>query len=207
MGEIVLHGTLLGPSHPDVVEQRAVAVLFDEDESDVAVLRGRTPVFGVSYRDAFSGGKCLELRAEGEAGPAWEPPFGHAVPNWDFEIAENPRPGQFRWLQFAWKALSPKTTGLSLLIGRPFPTGGYLFVAGDHVWREGYAAVDKVAGQPPTEWSVVRVDLWRLSQTSHVPALRVQSLGIQAVGGGAAFDQIVLARTRADLDRLPRIFP
>jgi hypothetical protein len=208
LGEVVLHGTLLGASHPDVLDRHPVAVLFDEDETDVAVLQAPSPLLRVSYADTYSGGKRLELGTEGVALPVWQPPFGHAVPNWDFEIAETPRAGQFRWLQFAWKALSTKTTGLSLLIGRPFPIGGYLFIAGDQTWREGYLVVDKVANQPPRQWCVVRVDLWRLAQASHLQTpIRIQSIGLQAVGGGAAFDQIVLARSEADLARLGRLPP
>ena len=52
---------------------------------------------------------------------------------------------------------------------------------------------------PPTEWTTVRVDLWAL--TKGKPP-RIQALSLAATGGGAIFDQIVLGRTPADLDRL-----
>jgi hypothetical protein len=47
--------------------------------------------------------------------------MGPSVPNWDFEIAENPKPGQYRWLQFAWKASSPETKVIRLLLGDQLP--------------------------------------------------------------------------------------
>jgi hypothetical protein len=198
LGELVFHGEVLGCSHPDAAAKRPVAVLFDEHEDDLATLKLPNRPFVIRYTDAFSGGKCLALTAEGQTLPNYLPPFGHAVPNWDFEIAENPKFGQYRYLQFAWKSLSPKTTGMSLLLGRAWPGGGYNIVAGKYDWREGTIATKQAAAAPPAEWQTVRVDLWALSKQS----VRIQALGLGATGGGAAFDQILLGRTEADLDRV-----
>ena len=199
LGEIVFHGQTLGASQPDVVARRALAVLFDEKESDLKSLEYPGRPFAFKYDDAYSGGKCLALTAAGVAGPQWRPPFGHAVPNWDFEIVEDPQPGQYRWLQFAWKATSPQTTGMSLLLGKPWPGGGFSFVAGKYGWNEGVLVEKRVADLPPREWQVVRFDLWELY---HKP-IRLQALNLAAAGGGAAFDQIVLGRTAKDLPPLP----
>jgi hypothetical protein len=201
LGEIVFHGELLGGSHPDVAAKRAIAVLFDEQESDFRTMaRGQDHPFSIAFGDAYSGGKSLVLTAAGTTGPAYEPPFGHALPDWDFEIEEHPKPGQYRWIQFAWKAISPDTTGMSLLIGKPWPSGGYAFVAGTQAWPEGVLATQNVAAAPPQAWQVVRADLWSLYRHP----LRIQEIGLAATGGGAAFDQIVLGRTQADLDRVTR---
>jgi outer membrane protein assembly factor BamB len=195
LGEVVFHGRALGASHPDAAARRPVAVLFDEKESDLKALLYPGRPFAFKYDDAYSGGKCLALTAAGNTGPAYVPPFGHAVPNWDFEIVEDPQPGQYRWLQFAWKATSPKTTGMALLLGRAWPGGGYSLVAGKAAWPEGVLAARQVADRPPADWQVVRVDLWELYRKP----VRVQALSLLAVGGGAAFDQILLARTAEDL--------
>jgi hypothetical protein len=201
LGEIVFHGEVLGGSHPDVVAKRPVAVLFDEREADLrTMLRGAGRPFSIAYGDAYSGGKSLALTAAGDTAPAYEPPFGHALPNWDFEIEEHPKPGQYRWLQFAWKALSPQTTGMSLLLGKAWPGGGYAFVAGTQAWREGVLATKRIAATPPANWQVVRADLWAL----YAHPVRIQELSLASSGGGAAFDQIVLARAEADLDRMTR---
>jgi hypothetical protein len=180
------------------VSRRPVAVLFDEREDDLNCLKQGGRPFAFQDSGAFSGGKCLALTAEGNTLPGWQPPFGHAVPNWDFEIAEKPGPGQYRYLQFAWKALSPQTTGMSLLLGRAWPGGGFNIVAGDYDWREGVIATKRAVERPPAEWQVVRVDLWELSRK----AVRVQALGLGAKGGGAAFDQVLLGRTPEDFDRV-----
>ena len=196
LGELVFHGQPLGGSHPDVVAKRPLATLFDEGEELKATYQsGFNPQFLFKYDDAYAGGKCIALKDAGGATPMYIPPFGHAVPNWDFEIVENPQPGQYRWLQFAWKALSPNTTGMALLLGGPWPSGGADFVAGKHDWGQGVLATKQVDAVPPLQWEVVRVDLWALLGKP----LRIQCMNLAAVGGGAAFDQLVLGRTEGDL--------
>jgi hypothetical protein len=199
LGELVFHGVVVGCSHPDVLAKRPVAVLFDESEADLACLKYPGRPFGFRYGGAYSGGKCLELTAAGETVPEFRPPFGHAVPNWDIEIAEHPKAGQYRYLQFAWKATSDKTTGMGLLLGREWPGGGAAVVVGDAGWKEGVLAEHRLDGKPPAGWTTVRVDLWELTKGK---LSRVRALNLVATGGGALFDQIVLARTPADLDRL-----
>jgi hypothetical protein len=200
LGELVFHGDVLGPSHPHAVAKRPVAVLFDEREDDLSCLKIGGQPFVFQPTGAYSGGKCLALNAEGKVVPNWRPPFGHAVPNWDFEIAENPGPGQYRYLQFAWKAGSEKTTGMSLLLGRAWPGGGVAVVAGKYDWKEGVLAVKQAAERPPGEWQVVRVDLWELAKRP----FRIQSIGLGSAGGGALFDQVLLGRSPAELDRFGR---
>lgn len=194
LGEVVLHGRSLGCSHPDALAKKPVAVLFDEGDAQLKDLI--TPGMS-SYRfgSSYSGGRHFALERAGLVLPGHRPPFGHAIPDWNFEIAEKPEPGQYRWLQFAWKALTPETTGMSMLLARPWPGEGCSICAGSIRWPEGIQAVKKVADKPPLEWQVVRVDLWELFKRP----LRIQCLGLQSVGGGAAFDQILLARSAEDL--------
>jgi outer membrane protein assembly factor BamB len=200
LGELAFHGEVLGCSHPDAAAKRSVAVLFDEREDDLSCLKIPNWPFAFQPTGAYSGGKCLSLTGKGQVVPYYRPPFGHAVPNWDFEIAEDPRPGQYRYLQFAWKAASEKTTGMSLLLGRPWPGGGVAVVAGMYDWKEGVIATERAADRPPTGWQVVRVDLFALAKQP----FRVQAVGLGATDGGALFDQILLGRSAAELDRLGR---
>jgi len=197
LGELVFHGEVVGNSHPDVLAKRSVAVLFDEREDALLALKNNAS-FAFRNEDAYSGGKCLALTAATVVVPKFEPPFGHALPNWDFEIAEHPKPGQYRWLQFAWKRLSQQTTGMSLLIGKAWPGGGFKIVAGAVPGTEGILAAKTVAAAPPADWQVVRVDLWALY---HTKSVSLQSLGLTAIGGGAAFDQLLLGRSEDDLER------
>ena len=201
LGELVFHGEVLGCSHPDAAAKRPVAVLFDEREDDLSCLKLPNRPFAFQPTGAYSGGKCLALTGEGNTVPNYRPPFGHVVPNWDFEIAENPEPGQYRYLQFAWKAASDKTTGMSLLLGRAWPGGGAAVVAGKYDWKEGVLVTKQTADRPPTDWQIVRIDLWALTKQP----LRIQSIGLAAAGDGASFDQILLGRTLAELERVGRL--
>jgi outer membrane protein assembly factor BamB len=204
LGELAFHGARLGCSHPDVLAQRPVAVLFDERESDLAaMLHAPARPLEMARDDTFSGGLAIALRAAGTSVPSFQPPFGHALPNWDFPIAERPLPGQYRWLQFAWKRL-PGTTGMSLWVGDAWPGAGFAIVAGDPGPRPGAIATWRAAPAPPDEWQTVRVDLWKLW---HDKPMRIRALELAAVGGGALFDQILLGRTEADLERVQRARP
>lgn len=194
LGELAFHGSVVGPSHPDAVAKKPVAMLFDENEADVKSLRHPNGLFQVRYEGAFSGGKCLEVKSAGHIAPTWHPPFGHALPNWDFEIAEHPEPGQYRYLRFAWKATSEATRGISLMVGRAWPGGGVAASIGDAKWSEGVVAEHRVPGSPPREWTEVTVDLWGL--TKGKPP-RIQCLSLLTTGGGAQFDRVVLLRDMA----------
>ncbi|MGA2032768.1 MAG: PQQ-binding-like beta-propeller repeat protein [Thermoguttaceae bacterium] len=196
LAKIVFHGDVLGCSHPDVVAKRPLAILFDEQE-DIRHDLYSDQGLAVSLEGAYSGGRCLTLtpRAGGQAiaGQPFQPEFGETVRNWDLEIVENPQPGQYRWLQFAWKALSPQTKGMSLKLSDG-GYGGYVIAAGEPTAWDGMTLVKKVDA-PPSAWRIVRVDLWAAAKK----AWRVRALGLGVKGGGAAFDQIVLGRTEQDL--------
>jgi outer membrane protein assembly factor BamB len=196
LAEIVFHGEVLGCSHPDAVAKRPLAILFDEQEDikqDLYADQG----LAISLEGAYSGGRCLTLTppagGQAAAGQPWREQFGETVRNWDFEIVENPRPGQYRWLQFAWKALSPGTKGMTLKVSDG-GYGGYAIAAGEPTAWEGTTIVKKVDA-PSSAWQIVRVDLWAAAKKPW----RVRSLRLGVKGGGAAFDQIVLGRTEQDL--------
>ncbi len=196
-GELVFHGEILGPSHPDAVANRPVATLFDEQEDVLKNLLayGDYP-FAFRYDDAAAGGKCLALTRAGNTTATWRPPFGHVLPNWDFEIVENPtRSGEYRWLEFSWKAAAPDTKGVSLRVG-PHHGAGVALNAGEATPFEG-AVVVKHAASAPSSWETVRVDLWKLHGGK---PFSIRSMSLGAVGGGALFDRIRLGRTEKDLN-------
>lgn len=197
--ELVFHGEALGPSHPDAVANRPVAVLFDEQEDDLKSLMayGGRP-FAFKYDDAASGGKSIALTAAGETTANWRPPFGHVLPNWDFQIVENPsKPGEYRWAEFWWKALSPETKGATLRLG-PHHGAGVAVSAGEATKMEGAAVVRESEAGPTSEWTRVRVDLWKAHGEK---PFAVRSLGLGAAGGGAAYDRILLGRSETDLEK------
>jgi outer membrane protein assembly factor BamB len=194
VAEIVLHGEKAGPAHPDVAGRRPLAVLFDEGDELKDVLVGTNQGLSFHFEGAYSGGRCLKLEADRDAEPPFVPPFGHVVPAWDFEIAENPQPGQFRYAQFAWRALSPTTRGLALQLDGDAWGLRPRFYAGESRPKEG-TVPKKFADSPPRDWQVVRVDLWELLKRP----TRIRGLRLSTIGGPAAFDQILLGRTPDDL--------
>jgi hypothetical protein len=188
--QIVLHGEALGSSHPDVIAKRSVAVLFDEGDDLKEHLSGAT----FRFEGAFAGGRCLTVPANGNAYPPFQPPFGHVIPNWDFEIAEKPGPGQYRYAQFAWKALSPQTKGILLRLDGDSYGKALGCYAGEFAPQDGMIA-RKIADAPPQEWQVVRVDLWEVFKKP----VRIRGLRLATKEGPAAFDQILLGQSEKDL--------
>lgn len=193
LAEVVFHGKDLGPSHPDVVAMRPVAVLFDEgDELREAGLV--SPTWGLSFvfGGAHSGGRYLRMEAGRSVAPVWKPPFGHVLPDWDFEVAEKPGPGQYRYLQFACKGLSEKTTGLVLRLDGEAYGRSISCYAGDYK-KEADALGHKVADAPPRDWTVYTVDLWEAFKKP----VRIRGMRLAATGGPAGFDRVLLGRSRA----------
>lgn len=195
LGEIVLHGDKIGPAHPDVFARRPVAVLFDEGNDLNDVLVHRRHGLELQYEGAHAGNRFLALRANAQAQPAAQKPFGTALPNWDFEIVEDPGPGQYRYLQFAWRAAAPETKGIALQLG---PAGGgpqVCLYAGGHTVPKGVLA-RKLLDAPPTAWQVMNVDLWEVFKK---PA-RIQTMSLASRGGAVAFDRILLGRSVKELE-------
>ncbi len=194
MSEIMLHGEELGPSHPDSVANKPAAVLFDENESDLQSLKYPSNGFAFRYEDAFSGGKCLSMETDKTANAYYRPPFGHLIPNWAFRIVENPtKPGEYRWLTFAWKG-SEATRGMTLRLGEHH-AGGLALHAGEATKFESLVASPLIAEKPPTQWTVVTVDLWKLAGRD----FPIASMSLGTIGGPALFDRIILGRTEADV--------
>ena len=73
-------------------------------------------------------------------------------------------------------------------------TGGVTVYAGEPSFKDA-TILRKVGDMPPQAWTVVRVDLWEVFKRPE----RIRSLWLGVVGGPAAFDQILLGRTEADL--------
>lgn len=196
LSELVFHGETIGCSHPDVQAGNARAVLFDEQESDLRTLIRHQRPFDICTTDGFNSRKSLRLFAAGDAMPDYQLPFGHWVPNWDFEIAENPQRGQYRYLRFAWKALSSATAGMALAIGQPWDQSCVVVKVGEISVTAVVLGEYTVLGKPVADWTTVTVDLWAI--TNGNPP-RIRCLYIKSDGDGALFDQLVLGRTEADL--------
>jgi outer membrane protein assembly factor BamB len=195
LGEIVFHGEALGCSHPDAAAKRPVAVLFDEQDEFKGCMQAWGQKINFKFDGAYSGGRCVSLPSNAKVGAEWQPPIGHFVPNWDFEIVENPQPGQYRYLQFAWKMSAPGTKGITLGFGGQNTPLICLSTGTATKLGEGGEAQKQLGTEAPAEWRVERVDLWALLKKPG----RIQTVSFGTSGGGALVDQILLGRTEKDL--------
>jgi hypothetical protein len=148
------------------------------------------------FDGAYAGGRCITTPANAHVYPAFQPPFGHVIPNWDFETVEKPGPGQYRYLQFAWRGLAPETKGITLRLDGESHGKAVSLYAGQYKPEDG-TIPKKIAETPPRQWQVVRVDLWKVFKKP----VRIRGLRLASPGGPAAFDQIMLGREEKDLPR------
>jgi outer membrane protein assembly factor BamB len=183
LAEIVFHGDDLGPSWPPAVQaKQPLAVLFDENlaELNTAFQNG----FNTGYQpttavDAYSGAAYFVFDpAKNPGGLAQCRPY-QEIDTWLYPIAEEPEPGQYRWLQMAVKRRSPELKELKLWLGHP-----------------DWSPSTVVPLEPADDWQLVRVDLWQLAKKP----LNVTQFWLSFNNGAGAVDQIVLGRTEGDLD-------
>ena len=201
--ELMLHGEVLGASHPDVVARRPVAVLFDENVASVKSSYEHGHNNGLKFvtgPDAFSGGNYVTLPAGKNQTALWQPPFGHMTPNWWFEVVEKPEPGQYRYLQFTVKSLAPETKGVTVRVG-PSHYGGVAVHLGEPTACEG-AVQYQDSGTVPLQWHTVTIDLWKqLPENQRGKPFNIGAMSLGTIGGPAAIDRIRLGRTLEDLQK------
>jgi len=114
-----------------------------------------------------------------------------SIPNWSFRIRENPGPGEFRYLRFAWKSDGASGVMLELATDNHWPKpdkpiGRYVAGKNDTAWQA--TVVDKDA---PTRWKYVVRDLWKdLGDTT------LTGIAPTAINGPVLFDRMELWRTK-----------
>ena len=120
------------------------ALLFGGDPSFALVLNEGNGRAVVDSKESFAGSPSLRV----------SPPqrFSPRISGWDYKIVENPGPGEYRYLRFAWKA--PEATGLMLELANDgaWPSAGedrQRFYSGTNT--TGWKAV-RVSEQAPCDW-------------------------------------------------------
>ncbi len=189
--EIIFQGQELGSSHPDVVDRKSTAMLFDEIFDSFGIFRHPKRDWQISTEQFFHGAHSMVF--SGEANSLQRAPYTQKIANWKFKITEHPKLGEYRYARFAWKALSNETKGITLQL-----TSGRGGGAGMHVGQAGGVGNKKslpLGDTPPHEWKVETVDLYQIMGGP----LTIESMTLDAIGGQAAFDWLHLGRTRNDL--------
>jgi putative heme-binding domain-containing protein len=165
----------LGPLPP------AQLVLFDDEPEFAELLREGKGTATLETADRHAGTASLRIT----------PPqrFSASIPGWSYRIAENPAPGEYRYLRFAWKSRGAKGVMIELAGDGNWPPAGeprWRYYAGENT--TGWAAAE-VAPDAPREWTVVTRDLWQDFGT-----FTLTGIAPTAMGGEALFDRIELLR-------------
>jgi hypothetical protein len=162
--------------------QPVAVTLFDEERRFAQQLDAGSGSAEVVDRDAYSGKLCLAVT----------PPQRHSphIPGWSYRIVENPGPGEFRYIRFAWKSPAGVGVMIELADGGNWPPADKplrRYYSGKNT--TGWAAV-QVSAEPPRDWHVVTRDLYR-----DFGSFTLTGIAPTAMGGEALFDRIELLRT------------
>jgi len=123
--------------------------------------------------------------------------FNPRMPNWKYEIAENPRPGQYRYVRFAWKRT--EAPGIMLQL-HAWPRTWHRYYAGTvSAATQSWGLMTRIADDPPRRWELVTRDLFK-----DFGPMTITGIGFSAMEGPgqANFDHIYLGRTIEDLDQV-----
>ena len=190
--KLAVRPTDFGPVAPPHASAAAVVELLEDDAGRLA--RSLNPgqdltnlgKAGAWGEDCFSGVNSLKV--------AGYQRFREQLPGWEFPVVGSPRPGEYRYLRFAWKR--PQGQGIML----------QLSLSGGRDWGRYFAGANtlfypalQVNANPPREWEVVTRDLFE--DFGRVP-FTLTGLAFTSMDGVALFDHIYLGRTLEDLDRV-----
>ena len=165
---------------PSITKEPVIA-LFEDQASLVEALNQGSGTVRLRTEGPYSGKACLAVT----------PPqrFSPRIPDWGYRITQNPGPGEFRYLRFAWKSRGD---------------GIMMELAADGAWpgateavRRYYSgknttgwAARQLAWEAPKEWVVITCDLWK-----DFGAFTLTGIAPTAMGGEALFDRIELLRS------------
>ncbi len=168
----------------------SAVTLFEDDQAFVDALAEGNGVATLCEDDYHSGKASLSMTPLQRSSAS--------ISGWNYRIVENPDPGEYRYLRFAWKSRGAGGVMIELAGGGKWPP------AGQPLWRyysgqntTGWAAV-QVAQESPQEWIVVTRDLWK-----DFGEFVLTGIAPTAMGGDALFDRIELLRSLDDEKQEP----
>ncbi|MHB1033745.1 MAG: NPCBM/NEW2 domain-containing protein [Pirellulales bacterium] len=167
--------------------------LFEDEAGFLAALNEGQGEAIAETNDRYSGTGAIRVQSQERSNPQ--------LPGLKARICEYPRPGEFRYLRFAWKKKGDGRICLSLAhdgkfgpetSGESRGTRGYRLDAGTGPLS--YDAAVRVDKKPPAEWTVVTRDLFADFGNFNLTGLSLASPD----AGSALFDHIYLARNQDD---------
>ena len=164
--------------------------IFDEDEKFVALLTEGGGQATIEQGEKSTGKMSLKVTPDQK--------FNANLPLLNVKIRENPAPGEFRYIRFAWKKQGGEQICLQLNHDGTWGPGGagregakFRYHSGpNEVYGASLAAGDKL----PAEWTVVTRDLF-----ADFGEFTFTGIAFSAVDGEfALFDQVYLGRQMED---------
>jgi putative membrane-bound dehydrogenase-like protein len=141
-------------------------------------------------------GKAEFIRADkhfGQVSLRVTPPqrFSPLIKGWKFRVRKNPKPGEYRYLRFAWKSADAHGVMLELAADGRWPPVERP-VRRYHAGRNttGWQSVE-ISPSPPREWTVVTRDLWK-----DFGDFTLTGIAPTTMGGDTLFDRIELLQVR-----------
>lgn len=178
---------------PPPVPAEAPLALFEDQPEFVAALDQGAGTAALVSDDKLSGAASVKVTPEQRYNPA--------LPGLGVKIRQNPGPGEYRYLQFAWKKHGGERICLQLNHDGqwgPVPSTNPLkfrYDAGPAA-GDAYGGALRVDGKLPSDWVVVTRDLF-----ADLGEFIFTGLSLAPVDGEfALFDHIYLGRTPRDFD-------
>jgi len=157
-------------------------VLIDENQTFASLLSEGGGEAQFVSTDAHSGRVCLRVTPPQRYSPRIE--------GWKFAIREQPGPGEYRFLRFAWKTDGGAGVMLELAADGQWPPARRptrRYSAGKNT--TGWLATE-VSAAPPVEWTEQTRDLW-----ADFGDFTLTGIAPTAMGGAALFDRVELLQT------------
>jgi hypothetical protein len=184
-----VQATPVAPPHPSAA---AVIELLEDDAGRLARAlnagsdQESAARAGAWAGDCFSGASSLKV--------AGYQRYRDTLAGWAYPVVGNPRPGEYRYLRFAWKRPEGRGVMIQLCAGG-LDWGRYF--AGDNT--VGFSPALQLSPQVPRDWQVVTRDLY--VDFGGVP-FTLTGMAFTSMDGVALFDHVYLGRTIEDLDKV-----
>lgn len=178
---------------PSVVRPRQSPVLLVDEQSEFAKLLVQGCGELNWQGEAFHGTACVKVTPDQR--------YSERIPGMQIAIRENPGPGEYRYLRFAW--IKQGGDGIAIQLAHDYQWGPTEGAAGAFRYHAGpggaaYGDSIEVAADLPTEWTVVTRDLYADFGEFTLTGIALTPFS----GEHGLFDQLALARAPQDFEGL-----
>jgi hypothetical protein len=180
--QLLVRGKIDGCSRGQFETATGLSLLDNDGGLDATQIR-------LDFRDFYSGVCSVRVTPFQR--------FSSRLKGWNHQIVEKPRPGQFRYLRFAWKRL--QGDGIMIQLHTTANSWNQRYHAGKLAATTiTWGPMLPIAPTAPGEWTVVTRDLFK-----DFGAITLTGLALTPMYGGTAglFDHFYLGRSIEDLDR------